>query len=90
MAIKKAQQAVNDNPLYQVPVHLRNAPTNLMKSIGYGKEYKYPHDHEENFVGQSYFPKDLKDNQFYFPTDNGQEKGIKERLKRLWNKGKKY
>ena len=90
MAVKKAQQAVKDNPLYQVPVHLRNAPTNLMKSIGYGKEYKYPHDHEENFVGQSYFPKDLKDNQFYFPTDNGQEKGIKERLKRLWNKGKKY
>ena len=90
MAVKKAQQAVKDNPLYQVPVHLRNAPTNLMKSIGYGKEYKYPHDHEGNFVGQSYFPKDLKDNQFYFPTDNGQEKGIKERLKRLWNKGKKY
>ncbi len=90
MAVKKAQQAVKDNPLYQVPVHLRNAPTNLMKSIGYGKEYKYPHDHEENFVEQSYFPKDLKDNQFYFPTDNGQEKGIRERLKRLWGKTKKY
>ena len=90
MAIKKAQQAVQDNPLYQVPVHLRNAPTNLMKAIGYGKEYKYPHDHKENFIGQSYLPKDLKDNQFYFPTDNGQEKGIKERLMRLWGKIKKY
>lgn len=90
MAIKKAQQAVKDNPLYQVPVHLRNAPTNLMKSIGYGKEYKYPHDHKENFIEQFYLPKDLKDNQFYFPTDNGQEKGMRERLKRLWGKFKKY
>ena len=89
-AITKAQQAVKDNPLYQVPVHLRNAPTNLMKAIGYGKEYKYPHDYNNNFVEQSYFPKELKDNQFYFPTDNGHEKGIKERLKRLWGKIKKY
>lgn len=89
-AITKAQQAVKDNPLYHVPVHLRNAPTNLMKSIGYGKEYKYPHDHKDNFIEQSYLPKDLKDDQFYFPTDNGHEKGIKERLKRLWGKFKKY
>jgi len=89
-AITKAQQAVKDNPIYQVPVHLRNAPTNLMKAIGYGKEYKYPHDYNNNFVEQSYFPKELKDNQFYFPTDNGHEKGIKERLKRLWGKIKKY
>lgn len=89
-AITKAQQAVKDNPLYQVPVHLRNAPTNLMKAIGYGKEYKYPHDHKGNFIEQSYLPKDLKDNQFYFPTDNGHEKGIKERLKKLWGKFKKY
>ncbi len=89
-AIGKALDVVKNNPLYQVPVHLRNAPTNLMKSIGYGKEYKYPHDYKENFIEQSYFPKDLKDNQFYFPTDNGQEKGINERLKRLWGKFKKY
>jgi putative ATPase len=89
-AITKAQQAVKDNPLYQVPVHLRNAPTNLMKEIGYGKEYKYPHDYSANFVEQSYLPKELKGNQFYFPTDNGHEKGIKDRLKRLWGKFKKY
>ena len=90
MAIKKAQQLVLNNPLYQVPVHLRNAPTTLMKSIGYGKEYKYPHDYKDNFFDQDYLPKELKDNQFYFPTENGQEKGIKERLKQLWHNRKKY
>ena len=90
LAIKKAQQSVTANPLYQVPFHLRNAPTSLMKSIGYGKEYKYPHDHDDNFVEQNYLPEELKKIQFYLPTENGQEKGIKERLKRLWSKGKKY
>ncbi len=89
-AITKAQQVVKENPLYQVPVHLRNAPTNLMKAIGYGKEYKYPHDHKGNFIEQTYLPEELKDKQFYFPTDNGHEKGIKERLKQLWIKLKRY
>ncbi|MEN8138705.1 MAG: replication-associated recombination protein A [Bacteroidota bacterium] len=90
LAITKAQQAVNNNPLYQVPVHLRNAPTSLMKSIGYGKEYKYPHDFDENFIQQNYLPKELEKEQFYMPSENGQEKGLKERLKRLWGNLKKY
>ncbi len=90
IAIKKAQEAVRENSLFQVPVHLRNAPTKLMKSIGYGKEYKYPHDFEENFTDQNYLPEELKEEQFYFPSENGQEKGLKERLKRLWSKKKKY
>lgn len=90
IAIKKAQEAVRGNSLFSVPVHLRNAPTKLMKSIGYGKEYKYPHDFEENFIDQDYLPEELKDEQFYFPSENGQEKGLKERLKSLWSKKKKY
>lgn len=90
LAIKKAQEAVTENPLFQVPIHLRNAPTKLMKSIGYGKEYKYPHDFEKNFTDQNYLPEELKEEQFYFPSENGQEKGLKERLKSLWSKRKKY
>ena len=61
-----------------------------MKSIGYGKEYKYPHDFEKNFTDQNYLPEELKEEQFYFPSENGQEKGLKERLKSLWSKRKKY
>ncbi|MCK5086972.1 MAG: replication-associated recombination protein A [Melioribacteraceae bacterium] len=90
LAIKDAQSAVRSKPLYSVPLHLRNAPTKLMKSIGYGKEYKYPHDHKENFITENYFPDELKDEQYYFPTENGQEKTLKERLKQLWKGRKNY
>lgn len=90
LAIKAAEIDVKNNPLFNVPLHLRNAPTNLMKAIGYGKEYQYPHDFEENFIAQNYLPDELKQTQYYFPTDNGQEKGIKERLKRIWKSRKNY
>ncbi len=90
LAIKKAEQDVKNNPLYSVPLHLRNAPTNLMKSIGYGKEYKYPHDFENNFSSQNYFPDEIKKTQYYFPTENGQEKNIKERLQSIWKGFKEY
>ena len=90
LAIKKAEQDVKNNPLYAVPLHLRNAPTNLMKSIGYGKEYKYPHDFENNFAPQNYFPYEIKKTQYYFPTKNGQEKNIKERLQSIWKGFKEY
>ena len=90
VAIKKAQEDVKNNPLYSVPLHLRNAPTNLMKSIGYGKEYKYPHEFENNFTQQDYFPTEMKKTQYYFPTENGQEKKLRDRLKSIWSKIKDY
>ncbi len=90
LAIKKAEQDVRNNPLYAVPLHLRNAPTSLMKSIGYGKEYKYPHDFENNFAPQNYFPNEIKKTQYYFPTENGQEKNLKDKLQSIWKGFKEY
>jgi putative ATPase len=89
-AIDNALSDVKNLPNYSVPLHLRNAPTKLMKEIGYGKEYKYPHDLENNFVEENYMPTELKNRQYYFPSDNGNEKSIKERLKFLWKNLKKY
>ena len=88
--IQKAEEIVRSKPLYPVPLHLRNAPTKLMKEIGYGKQYKYAHNYEHHFVEENYFPDELEGEQFYFPTENGQEKNIKERLKFFWKKKKKY
>jgi len=90
MAISKAYADVKNQPLYNVPLHLRNAPTKLMKDIGYGKEYKYPHDFENNFMDENYFPEEMKNKQYYFPSSNGFEKTIKERLKEFWKSKKKY
>ncbi len=63
-----------------VPLHIRNAPTGLMKEMGYGKGYKYAHDYEGGFVAQDYLPGDLQGNYFYFPKNIGYEKIIKQRL----------
>ncbi|MCF6768303.1 replication-associated recombination protein A [Thiotrichales bacterium 19S11-10] len=72
----------NTNP--QVPLYLRNAPTKLMKNIGYGKEYQYPHDYKNAYVkGVNYFPENVKPINFYQPTDRGLEKSIKEKLQLL-------
>ena len=90
IGIEKALSEVKNKPLFQVPLHLRNAPTKLMKEIGYGKEYKYPHDYDNNFIAENYLPEELKGAQFYFPSENGQEKNLKERLKFLWKGKKKY
>jgi putative ATPase len=90
IGIEKAFDEVKNKPLYPVPLHLRNAPTKLMKQIGYGKEYKYPHNYENNFVKENYMPEELKNSQFYFPGSNGHERNLKERLKLLWKGKKKY
>lgn len=90
LGIEKALEEVRKNPVAQVPLHLRNAPTNLMKELGYGSEYKYAHDYEKHFVEEDYLPDELKGKQFYFPSEQGQEKKIKEWLKSLWKKKKKY
>ncbi len=61
-----------------------------MKEIGYGKNYVYPHDHDKNFIDENYFPDKMKNRQYYFPTENGQEKNLKDRLKLFWKGRKKY
>lgn len=67
-----------------VPLHLRNAPTKLMKQLGYGEEYKYAHSYEGNFVDQEFLPEKIKDKRFYFPQQNPTEEKILERLKTWW------
>jgi putative ATPase len=89
MAISEAMDDVRRFPNLPVPLHLRNAPTKLMKELNYGKEYKYAHDFVQNFVEQQNLPDQLKDKIYYYPTENGREKQIKERLERLWKKRKK-
>ncbi len=90
LGIEKALEEVRKNPIAQVPLHLRNAPTKLMKEIGYGSDYKYAHYFQNHFVEENYLPDELAGKQFYFPTEQGQEKKIKEWLKYLWKKKKKY
>ena len=90
MGLEKAQADVKNKPLYPVPIHLRNAPTKLMKDIGYGKEYKYPHEFNNHFIEENYLPEELNNSQYYFPTEIGQEKSLKDRLKSLWKNRKKY
>ncbi|MBN2571292.1 MAG: replication-associated recombination protein A [Ignavibacteriales bacterium] len=90
IGISKALGDVKDKPLYNVPLHLRNAPTKLMAELGYGKDYKYPHDLDKNFVVENYLPEEMKGAQYYKPSENGNEKSIKERLKELWKGKKRY
>lgn len=90
MGLEKAQADVKNKPLFPVPIHLRNAPTKLMKDIGYGKEYKYPHEFNNHFIEENYLPEELNYVQYYFPTEIGQEKSLKDRLKSLWKNRKKY
>src|ERR1035437_1632125 len=82
-----AQEDVRDTKDDPVPLNIRNAPTKLMKDLGYGKGYKYAHDFEGNFVNQQHLPDRIKDNKYYFPTENGNEPDIRERLEQ-WRKQK--
>ena len=83
-AINKAIETVRQTGELPVPLHLRNAPTKLMEELGYGGEYKYPHDFPGHFVQQQYLPDELQDARFYTPARNQQETKILERLKRWW------
>jgi len=85
-AIAAAQEDIRDQPIEPVPLHLRNAPTKLMKEEGYSEGYLYPHDFDRSFVEQSYLPDALSERIYYHPTSNGAEQGILERLKMLWKK----
>lgn len=79
-AISKVEQTGN----LPVPLHLRNAPTSLMKELDYGKDYKYSHDYENNFVKQDYLPKELKNSRFWEPQSSPAEKKLSDWMKKLW------
>ncbi len=84
LAINKAMAVVRETGNLPVPLHLRNAPTSLMKELGYGKDYKYAHDFEDNFVEDNFFPEQLKQKKFWEPQNNAAESKIMEWMKRLW------
>ena len=84
MGIKGAIAQVKQTGNQPVPLHLRNAPTGLMKELGYGKDYKYAHDYEGNFVVQQFLPDALKEARFWTPQDNPSEAKLRERMRQLW------
>jgi putative ATPase len=87
-AMLAAGQDVEQHGALPVPLHLRNAPTPLMKNLGYGKDYKYAHNYDDHIVEQEHLPKELLGKRYYTPSDSGYEKAIKERLK-VWAEKKK-
>jgi putative ATPase len=83
-AFKSAVAEIADSPSEEVPLHLRNAPTSLMKTMGHGEEYRYAHDEPNAFAaGENYFPEHLQQQRYYFPSDRGLEAKIAEKLKHL-------
>ncbi|GAB2989999.1 replication-associated recombination protein A [Cyclobacterium sediminis] len=88
MAINSAQALVKQEGDLPVPLHLRNAPTKLMKDLNYGKAYKYSHDFENNFAFQEFLPDKIKGTKLYDPGSNARENDLRRNLQKLW--GKKY
>ena len=84
LAINNAMISVKNTGNLSVPMDLRNAPTKLMKSLGYGEEYKYAHNYEHNFVAQEFLPKEIENTTFYRPGNNPREQAQKDFLKQLW------
>ena len=88
-AYNKAVKAVKERGYLPVPLHIRNAPTGLMKNLGYGKDYKYAHDYDGAVVDQDHLPDELKGTRFYEPTDRGREAAIRERMRQWEERTKK-
>lgn len=88
LAIKEAQQLVKQTGDLSVPLSIRNAPTKLMKELGYGDDYQYAHDYEGNFVPHEFLPEEIKGTTFYKPGQNSRESNLKKYLGSLW--GSKY
>ena len=86
-AYSKVKKDIQETQALPVPLHIRNAPTSLMKKLGYGKGYKYPHNFPDSYIEEDYLPENLKGRIYYKPTDNGFEAEIKKRLEK-W-RGKK-
>ena len=83
-AFKAVMADIGSNPSYEVPLHLRNAPTKLMKQLDYGKDYRYAHNEEGGYAaGENYMPQEMGNKQYYFPTDRGLEVKIAEKLNLL-------
>ena len=87
-AMLAAAKDVEEKGALPVPLHLRNAPTELLEKLGYGKGYKYAHDFPDHVVEQEHLPKELEGNKYYFPSDFGEEKQIKQRMMQ-WNQKRK-
>jgi putative ATPase len=84
LAIGKAQQVVKQTGDLPVPIHLRNAPTKLMKELGYGDEYKYSHDYANNFTEQEFLPNEITNTSFFEPGENARERELRQFLKNRW------
>ena len=90
MAIGKAQDLVRKTGDLSIPLHLRNAPTKLMKDLDYGKNYKYSHDYPNNFVDQEYLPTEISGTKIYEPGDNSRENNFRTTLKNRWKNKYEY
>jgi len=90
MAIKKAQAIVKETGDLSIPLHLRNAPTKLMKDLGYGEDYKYSHDYGNNFVAQEYLPDEISNTKIYDPGTSAREKSSRDFLKNRWKEKYDY
>jgi putative ATPase len=88
IAIETANALVAETGDLPVPLHLRNAPTKLMKELGYHKDYKYAHNYKDNFVDMEYLPEKIACTTLYNPGNNQKENAIREMLKKLWTKYK--
>ena len=86
MAYKNALTDIQEQGSLPAPLHIRNAPTRLMKDLGYGKDYQYPHDFENHYVAETYLPEALKGRHYYKPTLQGHEKVIHQWLETLRKK----
>jgi len=84
MAIKKAQAIVKETGDLPIPLHLRNAPTKLMKDLGYGEDYKYAHDYNNNFIAQEFLPDEISNTKIYDPGSNAREQNLRDFLKNRW------
>lgn len=87
VAYQGVEKDVRELENMPVPLHIRNAPTSLMKELGYGKDYKYPHDYQDHFIEEDYLPENIKERVYYRPTEQGFEREIKKRLE-YWRKRK--
>ena len=85
LAIDSAIAKVKQDGDLPVPLHIRNAPTKLMKDIGYGKDYKYAHEYENNFIQDNFLPNEIKGTKFYEPGNNAREAELRKRLGDMWN-----
>lgn len=90
MAINNAQELVRQTGDLPVPLNIRNAPTKLMKNLGYGDDYKYAHNYEDNFVIEEFLPDKIKNTILYNPQENSREKETREKLAKLWKNKYNY